>query len=944
MTHFGIRKLILINSGNYLIANVDLSKPVHLSASNNRGKSTLVNSLQFLYIDDPKKMRFGKRSLDDSLKHYFGEQRSYIIYECQTPTGLQCMLIQGRGSLGGNKYNRFIYDGEFQEADYLDDGRKVADSDVVRRRLADRHLQRVKPSELWGVLAANQASSGGPSLPRLGLLPIKQRSEYRAFCNVFVRLLSLQATDAKALRQLIIDSHASDIIERRIDVAGDYREEFQRVERTESELRFLRGIASVVDRGIDLRQSCTEAVDDLLATAPTARRDADQCVQWLSSYLSTLSGETEKLDLESSRLTNERDEAIDARGTCRERWKSLNASWAQLQSSHKEWTAHSPEIISGMRCNAEHLAVQLADMKRNIADAGKFDLEAMRGSVETLKNDISSLEQLLTKSESMLVAVLKEAGLTKSQIESTFRVANPALLRLTVGESIRVKDQERLRSLIADVSQRIETDWYSDESVDIRLSALPKLNLDDWFDATKLRANLQLKEQTLKAEQKRLEIAEDQAAAKMKLAELQAEWEARSEELRQYDEYVVAWEQRQTLIGNVETAKSELDRLVGRIALLDQGQKANEDRKRKHREEVASVQESNRKLTTALRIFLDEVGRCGLDVQWIDRPGAAQPNDKAEERDPDALQKSAGLLGKRLAQLSKRAKDIEIIRKDIESLEDTILARSRKDTSTPRYFNNREEEWSQLIESRQSLDGLEAAAKNEWDALSTTLGARMNAIATAVRNIKTAVERIKRGLKSYQVSNLLAVEISVEEEHDTYETIEALAGADSLFNDRGAVESAKRRLRTMIEATEVIELESLFELRINVQHKDGSWRRASSLDEIGSTGTGMTVKSMIFIQLVRTIAADLKFRLHFYIDGLGELDDDNLSATAGLAIAKGVMPITADPRLHLEPLAHPEVTAYSLGQDERGKFNIDETRTYHARRMTAPTTSEGDDG
>ncbi len=94
----------------------------------------------------------------------------------------------------------------------------------------------------------------------------------------------------------------------------------------------------------------------------------------------------------------------------------------------------------------------------------------------------------------------------------------------------------------------------------------------------------------------------------------------------------------------------------------------------------------------------------------------------------------------------------------------------------------------------------------------------------------------------------------------------------------------------------------------------------------------MTVKAMIFVQLVRAIAPNDRYRLHFYIDGLGELDDPNLEATASMAVSRGIMPITADPRLHLEPLAHPEVTVYTLGQQANGHFFIDRHKTYHARK------------
>ncbi len=39
MMHFGVRRLVAINSGNFQYANLDLSKPVHLAAPNNRPRA-----------------------------------------------------------------------------------------------------------------------------------------------------------------------------------------------------------------------------------------------------------------------------------------------------------------------------------------------------------------------------------------------------------------------------------------------------------------------------------------------------------------------------------------------------------------------------------------------------------------------------------------------------------------------------------------------------------------------------------------------------------------------------------------------------------------------------------------------------------------------------------------------------------------------------------------
>jgi hypothetical protein len=308
------------------------------------------------------------------------------------------------------------------------------------------------------------------------------------------------------------------------------------------------------------------------------------------------------------------------------------------------------------------------------------------------------------------------------------------------------------------------------------------------------------------------------------------------------------------------------------------------------------------------------------------------PGDEEIGAPPKSLESHVQSTTEVLLSLLRDAKTIEDLEREVLVLQEKIRERSLELSAQACYFGDTESEWQRLIDSRDSLPERESANEKNWDALFKTLGARINGILTAMRNIKLAVEGINRGLKSYQVSNLRAVEITADEVHDVYMALETLSGSEGLFQDRDAIEDAKKRLRRMIETDQVIELQSLFELRIRTQLADGKWRPAGSLDEIGSTGTGMTTKAMIFIQLVRAIASNERYRLHFYIDGLGELDDSNLSATAEMAVSKGIIPITADPRLHFEPLAHPEVVVYSLGQDGNGRFRIDNYRTYRARR------------
>ena len=69
----------------------------------------------------------------------------------------------------------------------------------------------------------------------------------------------------------------------------------------------------------------------------------------------------------------------------------------------------------------------------------------------------------------------------------------------------------------------------------------------------------------------------------------------------------------------------------------------------------------------------------------------------------------------------------------------------------------------------------------------------------------------------------------------------------------------------------------------------------------------MTAKAMVFIQLVRAVVSQRRYRLHFYLDETGQLDDGNLAATTRMAVDCGVMPITVDPDVRIDPSARQNI-------------------------------------
>src|SRR5882724_1870288 len=103
----GPQRLVLINSGCYEYAEVDLAGSLQIVGPNNTGKTTLINTLQFLYVDDRSRMSFGSYSLDQTLEYYFPGHYSYVLFECQTVRGLAVVGWRGNSRASGAGPERF---------------------------------------------------------------------------------------------------------------------------------------------------------------------------------------------------------------------------------------------------------------------------------------------------------------------------------------------------------------------------------------------------------------------------------------------------------------------------------------------------------------------------------------------------------------------------------------------------------------------------------------------------------------------------------------------------------------------------------------------------------------------------------------------------------------------------------------------------------------------
>src|SRR5438552_2056632 len=193
----GPQRLILIRSGCYEYADIELTGALQIVGPNNTGKTALINALQFLYLDDRRHMDFGSYTAEQTREFYFLNQYSYILFECLGATG-QCVIgWRGQSKTSGGDPERFFYGGPFATADFLDEKNQVREPRDVNGRLALKQFRVIKNAQEQKELLLPALNADGRGL---GIVSLRDPDKYNHFRETLKNLLTLSAITQEQMR------------------------------------------------------------------------------------------------------------------------------------------------------------------------------------------------------------------------------------------------------------------------------------------------------------------------------------------------------------------------------------------------------------------------------------------------------------------------------------------------------------------------------------------------------------------------------------------------------------------------------------------------------------------------------------------------------------------------------------------------------------------------
>jgi hypothetical protein len=900
----GPLRIVLLRSGVYDYAELELHQPLHLVAANNVGKTSLISALQFLYIDDARQMHFS-HDLAETRRHYFPESGSVVLFECMTPTGFQVYGLRGLGPVQGFEYERFAYNGAYRRDDYLD-GRQPRAWDEVVRRLIDRDLRQLEPKHLRASLTGTGDAKGLP----LGLVPLKRSGSYDSFRFLFRNLLRLSKIEQDQLKRLFIDITRPNLRKTEVDLRKDYADLFNKVDRQAQEVAALRAVEPQIS---DLVRRYTErrVLRGRLAATWRAIENALEAErQRVEDVSRARDADRKALADEAERLREEQAAAVNEGNRFSEEAGLLTAARSELEALRNEAKGFIPEFQAAER---EQLQQQYDGFASRLQATTEADGSKVERQLEDVRRRLREDTRLVERFGDAVVTWLRShSGLDDGALADVFSLLDASLLGEVLGEGrVSVLEGDEAVALLRTLAQGFDADGFKGPGVRVRRPPGTQPSaLAGYANVEVVKARIaeaQADEARLLQaledirERARLQAQRDEAGARLRAAHdrLRA-WEAWTGRASEFEDLNVK-------LDDIRRRTSENTQKVAEVgARLTENALANSERERRAREvrEVLERQKS------------DVNGLNPAPVGW---EPVTEPGD-LEGVNLDGLVRVYAAGWSEHTGLSKRV--------------DGLLAEVKHKTAERVLGATDDETIDRLKDELAALDDRDRSVRDLWSSLVDDMRNAFKALIDGVEEIRKEVSRLTSALDRRQVSNLERIELELVRQRELIQRLHSVVQAEEmpLFVGPHGRSRAALDVQTWLEDRPRLDLAELFDLRFKVVDARGQVKSFDSLSQIESQGTSTTIKVLVHLELLRTMLADDGVSVPFFLDEVATLDAPNLRALIKHATSMGFVPVVASPE------ARDCVETLYFMRPSKGRLVLDETSRVRLHREPADAT------
>ena len=869
-----LTRITVINSHNYGKAQIKLDdcNSLQLVGPNNIGKSTLIYTLNFLFIIDGHKMTFsGHRKGDkDTIHHYLpSPTQSFIIFEIKK-NGYYCILLKRDvdGELEYYKINNAYDDTFFFETE---NGKSIfLPFDKVKEKLITSGINistYKNKSEIFAdVYQRGKRNNGVVWLEDT----VKTDGLSNNFSKVYRYLINSKLIDNRALKDALIiaDNRENDAM----NFSQKNKKDITDLLRINDEIKNVKSIQKDFSNFRDIVNQYRTSTTLL----------AQSIYVFNQQYLPTIAD----LAIRSNQKQSEIDKTrIDVNEKLKPKRDTLNQQLGKLAGD--------------------------IENKRTLQSKKQNELYKIKGfeSLEFIKHAIDNLNKERKQIELKLTSI-ENRGLKRIVIENKIKSLKEDVEKL----SLQIKNYSSL--LIHEISKDSQSSKLINTILSGQLRNLSSERIKKTISNTS--GNLRLYDGEIDIGNLKLEEIESVDDLEKKLGDLNFQlieyeellpvvinYEEYQGKLREIEDKIKSYENKLSMIESIPNLEIEIQSITNDI-------KSCLDEKEQKEKDLNILNEEIQRKEESLTVLAES-------KREIDNRGNELRNQKTEIDqiviEPIPLESNDGLtiIYKKIKIYDKNRMDLKE-RKDrqFDILKNKLSSTIAEEEAFIQFI---EDEIACLNDKENSIDGLLKSISTHFSNPAHTLLARYEDFKQFVTN------KINSKLQKTRISDIESLKIIINDSKkmigDLKKISEIQDFSGQLFADLGQ-QTNLSLLNTYLDTGKRIAFEDLFEIELLLTVK-GKDKRVDLAKQVESDGTDRMIRLIIIMSIInRMVISCNENKIAIFIDEIATIDEQNRPELVKFCNDHFFIPIFA------APSSYPEFNKYYFITSSKGKINISE--------------------
>jgi hypothetical protein len=826
----GPRKLILIHSGRYDYAEVELAGALQIVGPNNTGKTTLINTLQLLYIEEWQKMDFGTYSSDQTRDYYFPDEHSYVLFECLGEQGVFVFGWRGETKLSGAKPARFVFTGPFEHNDFFD-GEQMREPRAVNGRLAMKDFRVLTSAEHRALfLPRSREHPLGQ-----GLVPVKDAGRFPQFRDTLKNLLTLTNLTQEQMRDRLlmlagfsVDAVALDVrdlLREDYDLKREERRRLERFKKAEGELRIL--VERFRDRE-ELRGELMHRWRDLRERREPFRGAHQKKVgEW-----------QRQIDEKESALSNLGDE-IAAHEVEKTHCAVRLGGWQDKLSTLDGQTKKFADFLTEFEQSAHaRLCNEVGEITSLLKSADTEDAPRVQQRLKGDRRDLDQKKRAAANFDRLVVSALRR-DFTDAELTTLFQILSFDLLETPVGDDgVEIHHPTGLRDFLRAVLAGVREGAYRDARVSVHLRE-PRRRVEDVANAEALRVQAEDLSRRIAADEQLLTAIQRRDELRIQLQTKTAQRDAKAKRLHEYADYEQNIAQQPTWLAGIAKEEAALQGWTEKIKVL----RGRAGEMKTAQTTLEADQKTERQAYARVMNDLEACHPAAFLCPMISTSDIPENFDSA------------------IAYYTKEWQRAERLDSDVTLL----LSEAEKHLGADFREPDDAETIRKLGEELEALPEKEDALNRDWRALLQGMKRTFADVLKDLESVKSTANDLTRAFARVQVSNLKSVAVKVVEQADLVGRVQSLSRLDELdlFGDLARLDDAIESFRRALEVRPVVLFSHLFALGFQVTGRDGKTKVHTDFRQIESDGTTVALKVVFSLLVLRSLLKEGRAPFHF---------------------------------------------------------------------------------